>query len=66
MSAFQDVPSNLYSCILLEGFYKFLVDPYYVWTTILVYDSGIGSRSVLVGRLVGRLSDENMISFEFF
>ena len=32
--------------------------------------SGIGSRSVLVdrqaGKLAGRLSDENMISFKFF
>ena len=29
MSAFQYAPSNPYSCVLLEGFRKFLVDPYY-------------------------------------
>ena len=28
--------------------------------------SGIGSRSVPVDRQAGRLSDENMILFEFF
>ena len=28
--------------------------------------SGIGSRSVPVGRQAGRLSDKNMISLEFF
>ena len=39
MSAFQDVPSIPESCILLEGFHKFLVDPYYKplsWFMMLV------------------------------
>ena len=29
MPAFQYAPSNPYSCILLEGFRKFPIDPYY-------------------------------------
>ena len=29
---------NLGSCVLLEGFTNFLVDPYYVWLTIVGHD----------------------------
>ena len=38
MSAFQDAPSNPQLCVLLEGFDKFPVDPYYeplLWFMII-------------------------------